>query len=448
MKTTTARSIPSEVARFNRRAMRKNYRQKGYLGGLRKKAEERLVNSATDTSKLSPDQIQALTQELEVHQIELQLQNIELQEAQSKLQEARDDFAALFDLAPIGYLMVSSPRGIIRKANLAAAELLGVDRKTLVGQRITHYVSRESGDAFYFHQKKAIESKTKQVDRVEMLKANGQRFNARLETTADSKGQLRLAIIDITELVKAQNSLRTRLAELEIANKNLESFTFSISNNLKAPVRRLDALSEAVLEDCAGKLGSLDNQYLQFIRSSSKLLTNLIDDLLALSGVILVPMDYSRVDLSALAEQSISELKMAEPNRPAEIKIRPGMIVLGDRHLLKVLLDNLLGNAFKFTSKNPFPLIEMGVLITPGQAPRFFVRDNGVGFDVSHATDLFRPFRRFHPENEFPGAGIGLALVQRIINRHHGKVWARSEPGKGATLYFTLNDSEQPVGLL
>jgi PAS domain S-box-containing protein len=256
----------------------------------------------------------------------------------------------------------------------------------------------------------------------------------------DEKGKIILSVgmvHDITERRKAEEELKRINAELEASNKELEAFSYSVSHDLRAPLRNMEGFSSALLEDYADKLDAPGKQYLQYVQESSDLMGRLIDDLLKLSRVTRSDMNYDIVDMSGLAHEVADRLKKAEPKRKVKVKIGQGITAYGDRSLLRLMLENLLGNAWKFTSRTESASIEIGVTEHGGRRA-YFVRDNGVGFDMKYSDKLFRPFQRLHKATDFAGTGIGLATVQRIIRRHGGEVWAESQVGQGATFYFTL----------
>ncbi len=228
-----------------------------------------------------------------------------------------------------------------------------------------------------------------------------------------------------------------RTAELEAANKEMEAFTYSVSHDLRAPLRAIDGFSQALLEDYSDKVDAEGQEYLQRVRAASQRMGKLIDDLLRLSRLARAPMNRQVVDLSAAVTRIVEELRTAEPERAVEVVIPPGLVAEGDPGLLEVVLRNLLGNAWKFTGKTANARIEFGRTEHEGRAA-FFVRDNGAGFDMAYVDRLFGAFQRLHTENEFPGTGIGLATVQRIIRRHGGRVWAEGAVGQGATFAFVL----------
>jgi two-component system, sensor histidine kinase and response regulator len=225
--------------------------------------------------------------------------------------------------------------------------------------------------------------------------------------------------------------------DLEHKNRELESFSYAVSHDLRAPLRRIDSFSRAVLEGQGERLDDSGRRFLNRVREASQHMSQLIDDVLYLSRVTRANLREQEVDLSAVANLILSRLQESDPERTVEIKVRPGVVVTGDGQLLRIALENLLENAWKFTSKSPGPRIEFGVTQASGE-PTYFVRDNGAGFDMTYADRLFGPFQRLHPQNEFSGSGIGLATVQRIIHRHGGRVWAEGLVGQGATFQFTL----------
>ena len=238
-------------------------------------------------------------------------------------------------------------------------------------------------------------------------------------------------------LLESDKAKDRYLTELTAVNRELEAFSYSVSHDLRAPLRGIDGFSQALLEDYAEKLGAKGKNYLQRVRAASQRMAQLIDDLLQLSRLARSEMRREDVDLSGMARAIAADLQKTQPDRQVDVRIAQGVVAEGDPRLLRVVLDNLLSNAWKFTSKNPRATIEFGVIENDGR-PAYFVRDDGAGFDMAYGDKLFGPFQRLHAPTEFPGTGIGLATVQRIVHRHGGRVWATGAVGQGATFSFTL----------
>ena len=229
-----------------------------------------------------------------------------------------------------------------------------------------------------------------------------------------------------------------RTRQLQAAYNELEAFSFAVAHDLRAPVRRMDWFSQALFEDHATNLSSEGLSYLQRVRGAAKRMGTLIEDLLRLSQTASVPVERRAVDVSSLAWSVTEALRSLSPERDdVVVEIQPDIVADGDFGLVRILLENLLGNAWKFTAHQAAPRIEVGARQEDG-ARVVFIRDNGIGFDARTAHQLFGAFQRFHAAAEFDGGGIGLAIAQRIVNRHGGRIWADSEPGHGATFFFTL----------
>ncbi len=239
------------------------------------------------------------------------------------------------------------------------------------------------------------------------------------------------------ELEGSQARLAAALAQLEVAHKELEAFSYSVSHDLRAPLRGIDGFSQALLTDYADDLDERGLDYLSRIRHATQRMGELIDDLLSLSFVARAELHRGDVNLSHVARTVLAELRMAHPERAVEATIDDGLTCNGDRRLLTIVLENLVGNAWKFTGKIAGPRIEIGADEAPG-GTIYWVRDNGAGFDPKYAAKLFVPFQRLHSADECPGTGIGLAIVRRVVDRHGGRVWAEGDVGTGATFYFTL----------
>ncbi|MBW8330623.1 MAG: response regulator [Prolixibacteraceae bacterium] len=274
-------------------------------------------------------------------------------------------------------------------------------------------------------------------------------LNGRVIPIKTDKGFILVSTVhDITNRKKNEEKIKTmneelelkvlqRTAQLEATNNELESFSYSVSHDLRAPLRSIDGFSQALTEDYFSLFDDRGKDYLNRIWSSSKKMTQLIDAMLNLARVTRAPMNISKVNLSAMAQSILDEIGRNDPERVVEIIIEPNLIQEADATLIKAVLQNYFENAWKFTSHQPVAKIEFGLkVIQEGKA--YFIRDNGVGFNMEYSGKLFAPFQRLHDVSEFAGTGIGLATVQRIIHRHNGRVWAGSEVNQGATFYFTF----------
>jgi signal transduction histidine kinase len=244
---------------------------------------------------------------------------------------------------------------------------------------------------------------------------------------------------------RASKDLEDANRELEGTNRELEAFSYSVSHDLRAPLRAIDGFSQILQEDYEHVLDEEAMDYLGRVRAASGHMATLIDDLLDLSRVGRRPLRRERVDLASLAKEIVDELKASQPEREVEFVAQENITAWGDASLLKVALENLLGNAWKFTARERVARIEFGADRKPGpglQSPVYYVRDNGAGFDQAYADKLFGAFQRLHGQDEFEGTGIGLATVARIVHRHGGRVWAEGKVGEGATFYFTLGGQD------
>jgi signal transduction histidine kinase len=257
-------------------------------------------------------------------------------------------------------------------------------------------------------------------------------FNVEREKTETANAELRDAF----------ESLRRAKEAADAANRELEAFSYSVSHDLRAPLRAIDGFSLALLNNYQGLLDDKGGDYLRRVRGATQRMAQLIDDLLKLSRLTRGELNIGKVNLSALAQGVAVELQKSQPDRQVSVRIATGLTAMCDPHLLRVVLENLLGNAWKFTGRKEGATIEFGVA-EAGGASAFFVRDNGAGFDMTYADKLFVTFQRLHLEKEYPGTGIGLSLVQRIIRRHGGNVWAEGKVGQGATFYFTLQEQAE-----
>jgi len=329
--------------------------------------------------------------------------------------------------------------------NPATVRMLHKSREELLGSNVWEVWPHLAGSAFGAAYRRAVAENVP----VQFEAFYPEPLNAWREVRCyPSPEGLAVFLTDTTERKQAEEEIKRlnaerekrvldRTAQLEAANKELETFAYSVSHDLRAPLRGIDGWSLALMEDFGPQLDEEARHYLGRVRSEAQRMGQLIDDLLRLSRVTRAPLNRDRVDLTAVAHGIAGSLRELHAGRQIEFAIQPELTASGDAQLLEVALTNLLGNSAKFTGKQPVGRIEVGRTEREGR-PAFYVRDNGAGFDMAYARSLFGPFQRLHRASEFPGTGIGLATVQRIIHRHGGRVWAEAQVDRGATFYFTL----------
>jgi PAS domain S-box-containing protein len=349
---------------------------------------------------------------------------------------------AVIEHIPDMVFVKDAARLAFTRFNRAGEELLGVPRKDLLGKNDYDFFPPDEAAFFQAKDRETLNNKQLVEIAEEPIKtANGQRWlhTKKVPILDDDGTPLYLLGIsqDITDRKRTDTDLRRAKDQAERASRELEAFSYSVAHDLRAPLRGIDGFSQALIEDYADKLDAGGRRYLDRVRESAQRMALLIDDLLNLSKVTRSELNVRKVDLSALAATSISSLQRLDPSRNVTVEIEPNLSVEADPRMLAIALDNLFGNAWKFTSKTPAARIELCGVDRDGHRA-FAIRDNGAGFDMQYANKLFGVFQRLHTETEFPGTGIGLATVARIIHRHRGQVAAEGTPGQGATFYFTL----------
>jgi signal transduction histidine kinase len=345
-----------------------------------------------------------------------------------------------FEGRPIGTLVIQADLAEIRNrqrryagivvAVLAGSFVLALGISHLMEQSISRPIVRLAETASTVSSQKDYSVRAQGAGRDEVGVLIGT-FNEMLDQIQRQDSDLKEARADLERRVE------TRTRDLAAANKELEAFSYSVSHDLRAPLRAIDGFSKAVLTNYAPRLDDRGRHYLERVRAGTLRMSQLIDDLLGLARVSRRELVRKRADLSDIAGQVAAELARRQPARNVHVEVQPGLVAEADPHLLTIVFENLMGNAWKFTGKKADARIEVGRR-SDGGAPAFYVRDNGAGFDMQYADKLFGAFQRLHAEADFEGTGIGLATVHRIVARHGGRIWAEGRVDEGATFYFTL----------
>lgn len=363
---------------------------------------------------------------------------------------AEEKFRGLLESAPDAVVVVDQ-QGVIQFVNSQTEKLFGYDRVQLIGEPVEILVPKRFRKKHAKHRDGYYGEHPTRPMGIGLdlfgLRKNGTEFPVEISLSPleTEEGLLvSAAIRDVTQrkrmeedVQKLNEDLKQRASQLEAANRELEAFSYSVSHDLRAPLRSIDGFSHVVLEDYGDQLPADARGYLERVRAAAQRMAVLIDDLLNLSRVTRTAVQPKFINLSKMAEEIVHELRETQPDRQVAFSLTPDLMVEADPHLMHIVLNNLLNNAWKFTSKQEQPAIEFGQK-SHVKERTFYVRDNGVGFDMAYADKLFGVFQRLHSVSEFPGTGVGLATVQRIISIHGGRIWAESAEGKGTTFYFTL----------
>jgi PAS domain S-box-containing protein len=386
----------------------------------------------------------------------------QIRQAQQALRESQERLSATIEHAPVG-IDDMSVNGDIIQVNSRMCQITGYTAGELESMRIWDLIQPDDIEADVAGMRRLL---TGQIDTHSMerryVRKDGGVVWAEVNRAAvrEPSGSPKLVVEvvrDITAQRQAEAEVRAlntdlearvaqRTAELERANENLEAFSYSVSHDLRAPLRSMSGFSEALIEEYSDQLDETARGYIGRIEAASERMAALIDDLLQLSRVSRAAMNLRTVDLSAEATAIVNELQSREPGRKVRFSIQDRIQATADRTLIRTVLQNLLENAWKFTARRDDATIEFGTAETDGAGISFYVRDNGAGFDSANAGKLYQPFQRLHAATDFPGTGIGLASVRRIVTRHGGRTWADGAVGEGASFYFTLDakDAGEP----
>jgi PAS domain S-box-containing protein len=490
-RTTELRAAHTELKRTNSDLMQLTLELEDHVATRTTELEaanETLQQSRIAALNMMEDAVEARKQAEQVS-AELREEMAERKRGEEALRESNDRFARMFDSSPSATSLSTVREGRFLAVNDAWVKMYERSRDEVIGRTVFDleiWVNPERRAALFaeFQERGIVRD-----FEMELRAKSGQVVQiswSGVQVDIGGEGCLLGSALDISERKRAEEKIlalnqtleqrvRERTAELVTANKELESFSYSVSHDLRAPLRSIDGFSRILLEDYRDKLDAEGQDSLQRVRAATQRMGELIDDMLKLSRASRTEIRRADVDLTALAGEIAAELQRAEPARPVRWVIAPGLVATGDPQLLRAVLENLLGNAWKFTGKRTDPVIEFGTddgkksdegpvtrdekseTVTPPtssytrpMAPvphssspvTFFVRDNGAGFDMAYVGKLFGAFQRLHATADFPGTGIGLATVQRIIHRHGGRVWAEGKVGHGATFYFTLGAKE------
>ena len=375
----------------------------------------------------------------------------ERKQAENALRESEEKYRMLHENAGVGIGYYKPDGEVISYNRLAATNMQGKP-EDFIGKSIYELFPRQEADFYMDRIKRSlVEESTVEYEDHLYLPSGESWFLSIFARICDSKQNVigvQIISQNITERKQAEEEIRKlnqelekrvgeRTAQLEVANKELEAFAYSVSHDLRAPLRGIDGFSQILLDEYRDMMDEQGKNYLHRVRSATQRMAQLIDDMLNLSRVSRAEINMKQVDLSEIAINIANELHENQPEREVEFIIQQGIKVKGDNHLLRIVLENLIRNSWKFTSKHPQARIEFGVQPQNDRVV-YYIRDDGAGFDMNYARKLFGAFQRLHTTDEFPGTGIGLATVQRIIHRHGGSVWAEGEVEKGATIYFTM----------
>lgn len=386
----------------------------------------------------------------------LRAEQRELARANIALRASEASLVNLIELAPDGIVTIDAAQ-TIQSFNRGASEIFGYSPEQVIGQPLGLLIPERFRAIHHqhvddFNNEQVVSRRMGTGREVFGQRKDGTQFPAEVSLTKSPLGPRVMAtaiIRDVSERRKAEDEIRQlnaelerkvadRTQELEAALRELEAFSYSVSHDLRSPLRSIDGFSQALLEDYEEKLDDQGKDYLARVRAATQRMGHLIDDLLQLSRLTRSPLNKTRVNVSEMASSIVEALRGQNPSPPVQVRIAPDLYADADPRLLHIALENLLGNAWKFTCKATDPRVEVGTYDDSERGRVFYVRDNGAGFNMAYSDKLFGPFQRLHSVGDFPGTGIGLATVKRIVARHGGNVWAEGTPGAGATFYFTL----------
>jgi len=439
----------SPILKLNQHSQRLaqgNYHEKMLFSGKNEIAE--LSKSFNMMTQTISEKIEALTEKSD----SLENSKKELERSLASIKSAELRYGNIFN-SSYDCIISINDEGLIQTINPAGEKLFGYSEFELTGKNVTRIMpspDKENHDSYIKNYKISGKPKIIGVGRtLEGLRKDGTLIPIALtvsKITIDGQVFFNGVIRDITEELAAKESLIEFNRQLMSTNKELESYAYSISHNLRSPLRAIDGYSMILLKDFAKSLDDEAQDYLSRIRSSTRKMGELFTDLLKMSRITQETLDVKPLNLSELANEEMGHLQSAHPDRVIEFLCAPDIDATGDQILIQAVLENLLNNAVKYTEKESTAIIQFDAYQNENKDKIYFIKDNGVGFNMAHKDKLFKAFQRLHKDKDFEGSGIGLATVQRIIERHNGKIWAESEPDKGATFYFTLKPRNENNG--
>lgn len=383
-----------------------------------------------------------LADELHTHQFELQMQNQELLRAKIELERSRARYLELFDFAPIAYLVLT-PRGVIENLNLAAAEMLHIDRQRAVNTTFSAYLEERAKGVFRAHLESVFQEPGKHALDLGLAPMNGvgarhiHLVSRMIRDEVSARQACLSAVVDVTARTHAEEQVSRLNGVLAEANKDLEAFIYSISHDLRGPLRNMAGFATIILEDYQPQVPPEVHAYAKRILAANEKMVRLVDDLLRFSRLGRTPLEVAPVDLNLLVDEALAELELEMQGRDIEWRRATLPIAACDRALMRQVFVNLLSNALKYSRPRKRAVISIGTDIR-GPERVVYVQDNGVGFDMKYRDKLFGVFQRLHVSSEFEGNGVGLAMVARILARHGGRAFAEAVPDQGACFWFSF----------
>ena len=401
---------------------------------LREKAEEILSTEGKISSNF-PEDAKWLINELSVYQAELELQNEELRESQAELAKLRDEYFNLFEFAPIAYFVLDS-RGVIMGVNYRGMQILGLNKEYILGNSFLYFVKPKFIKIYSKHRKNAIRTFSKQSFELELIKKDRSFFNTLIEMSIEGNG-FKLAVTDITILKKTEKRLKGTVKELERSNEELQSFAYITSHDLQEPLRTIASYAQLLERRYKGKLDPDADEFIDFMVDGASRMKEMIQGLLDYSRVGTRGHEFKEFESETALNYALNNLGSAISEVNAEITSDELPVIYADENQIIRVFQNLIGNAIKFHKEGVTPEIHVSAKKEDNECV-FSVSDNGIGLEEQYSDKIFEVFKRLHAIGEYHGAGIGLAVVKRIIDRHGGRIWVKSEFGKGSRFYFTL----------